>query len=448
MRKIQVPDFRKFLAENPKEIFSLLGRFGAVDHKGRYLHWADFRRRVPTDIDPLAAWAATKLSRMSLLKTLELVAEDGQPFRYCTPDALESVLHLIDRLCAPLLNERDSALVGQSERNRYLVESLMMEEAISSAQLEGAATTRKVAKEMLESERPPRSEDERMIFNNYLLMKETKRRKDEPLSLELICALHAIATDATEHPNVQPGELRRSDDIVVGGRDGEVVHRPPAFVSLAQRLERLCVFANTRHDGREGRAFIHPAIKAIILHFMLGYEHPFADGNGRTARALFYWLMLKQGYWPFEYISISRLLKEAPIQYGESYLFSESDEFDLTYFIVYQAGIIQRAVEQFLEYLERRRREQLELMLWLDEQGIGEKLNYRQGQLLRKVLRHPGRLFSVKEVKNEFGVAENTARTDLQTLARFKVLTPTREGKSVYYIARGDAVEQLKKTAR
>lgn len=379
-----------------------------------------------------------------MLRDLELHAENGAPFRYCIPDSLEGVLHLIDRLCAPLLNEHDSTLVSQTERNRYLVDSLMMEEAISSAQLEGAATTRKVAKAMLESERPPRSEDERMIFNNFLLMKEAKRRRKDELSLELICHFHALATDATENPNVEPGQLRQNDDIIVQGRDGEVVHQPPAFEQLPYRLEMLCQFANTPHDGQQGRSFIHPAIKAIILHFMLGYEHPFADGNGRTARALFYWFMLKQDYWPFEYISISALLKEAPIQYGEAYLFSETDNFDLTYFIVYQAGIIRRAVDQFLEYLKQKKQEYFETMAWLDESGIGKRLNYRQGQLLRKILRSPGKLFTVKEVKNSFGVTENTARADLQLLTKMKALVSTQEGKTVHYVARADAAQQLK----
>lgn len=380
-----------------------------------------------------------------MLRELDLHSENGDPFRYCIPDSLESVLHLIDRLCAPVLNEHDSILVSQAARNRYLVESLMMEEAISSAQLEGAATTRKVAKAMLENERPPRSEDERMIFNNFLLMKEAKRSSKDELSLELICHFHALATDATENPNVQPGQLRQNNEIVVQGRDGEIVHQPPAFEHLQYRLDALCQFANTRHDGQDGRTFIHPAIKAIILHFMLGYEHPFADGNGRTARALFYWFMLKQGYWPFEYISISALLKEAPIQYGEAYLFSESDDFDLTYFIVYQAGIIRRAVDQFLAYLEHKKLEYFETMAWLDESGISKHLNYRQGQLLRKVLRSPGRLFTVKEIKNTFGITENTARADLQLLMKMKALVPTQEGKTVHYIARADAAEQLKK---
>lgn len=156
---------------------------------------------------------------------------------------------------------------------------------------------------------------------------------------------------------------------------------------------------------------------------MIGYEHPFNDGNGRTARCLFYWYMLKSGYRAFEYISISALLKQAPVQYGESYLFTETDDFDLTYFIYHQLKIIGRAMDGFLAHIEKKRSELHEVM----------------------GLRNPGRLFVAKEVKNDFDVSEGTARTDLEKLVKLKLLAKVREGKTWCYVARGDAAEQIKK---
>ncbi len=445
MAKIQQPpDFSKIFKEKTSAVVAAMSHYGAVGAKGRYMHWHDLRRRLPAAEDKEVAWAAIKLARSGLLKSLPLKAEDGRSFQFCTTDAAESVLHRIDRLCAPALKEGGLELSNQSEREQYLVETLMMDEAISSAQLEGAATTRQIARDMLIRERRPRNEDERMIFNNYLLMKEAKRAGEEPLSLELIFRFHELAASGTLQDGVVPGEPRQTDDIVVVDRDGDVVHRPPAAEALLGRLKALCRFANATHDGRDGRAFIHPAVKAVILHFMVGYEHPFADGNGRTARAVFYWYMLKAGYWPFEYISISSLLKEAPIQYGEAYLFSETDGLDLTYFIVYQLAVIQRAIDTFLEYVETKRREYLELIAWLTEIGIGDRLNYRQGQLLRQALKNPGTSFTAKEVKNLFDVSENTARSDLQRLEKMQILAPYKVGKTMEFLARADAAERLK----
>lgn len=445
MRVHTPPSWQAVMSQSADKVVELMPSFAALDEKGRYLHWEEFRWRVPPTVDKDVAWCVTKLARMAQLRSLpDLVSEGGHVMKYCVPDSLQGYLHTIDRLCAPLLQANDATTVSNAERNRYLVESLMMEEAISSSQLEGAATTRKVAKEMLETERSPRNEDERMIFNNFMLMKIAKHSKDEEISLDLIRYFHSIATQGTEKNTVTPGEFRVTDDVYVADANDEVVHQPPQAIKLISRLQRVCDFANAHHDGLEGRPFIHPAVKAIILHFMIGYEHPFADGNGRTARAIFYWFMLKKGYWPFEYISISALLKKAPIKYGESYLYSETDDFDLTYFVDYQLRIISRAIDQFLNYLEKKKREYYELMTWLDNVGIAGKLNYRQGQLLRKAIRSPGRVFTVKEIKNDFNVSDNTARADLMLLVKLKVLAQAKEGKTVQFIARADAQSNLK----
>ena len=111
----------------------------------------------------------------------------------------------------------------------------------------------------------------------------------------------------------------------------EIFHDPPPAEQLDERMAAMCDFAN----GKIPNHFIHPVVRAIILHFWLAYDHPFVDGNGRTARALFYWLMLRNNYWLFEFISISQIIRKAPIKYGRAFLYTETDDNDLTYFILY-----------------------------------------------------------------------------------------------------------------
>ena len=135
-------------------------------------------------------------------------------------------------------------------------------------------------------------------------------------------------------------------------------------------MQRLCAFAN-QTDG----AFVHPVIRSIILHFMLAYDHPFVDGNGRTARALFYWSMRRHSYWMAEFISISHIVLKAPAKYGYAFLFTETDEGDLTYFILYHLKIITRALESLHEYIARKAAELERLELEL--RGI-ESLNGTQ----------------------------------------------------------------------
>lgn len=448
MAKIQKPtDFAVLLKQYGLEIFELARTYKAVDDKGRYLHWDEFRRYPSPGVSKEAAWAAIKLSRACGSKTLELRSECGSAFFISSTDFCDAVIYAVESVTSRLGGAAASS-PQYRDNTRYLVDSLMMEEAISSAQLEGAATTRKTAKDMLGKERMPQDDDERMILNNYHLMKHAKYNKDESLSVALICEFHGIATAGIDEEHVLPGHIRGSDDIFVGGAGDDVVHQPPKAALLPARLEALCRFANDRHDGQDGRHFIHPVVKAIILHFMMGYEHPFRDGNGRTARCLFYWFMLKSGYWPFEYISISTLLKEAPMQYGRSYIHTETDAFDLTYFVTYQLRVIERAIHEFVDYFEEKRKESVELMSWLDTLELKDALNYRQGHFLKKVLQHPGRVFTPKELTHDYDISENTARKDLEKLLGMKVLFKVQEGKGFLYLAREDADANLKKLAR
>ena len=229
-----------------------------------------------------------------------------------------------------------------------------MEESISSSQLEGASTTRNVAKNMLQTKRQPRNKDEQMIYNNYLAMRFIQEHKDDDLTPTLICELHKIVTEKTleEGDETKVGRYRELDDDVrvIDITSNEVLHTPPLASELPKRLEGLCQFANTEQTD----VFIHPAIKAIVLHFILAYEHPFVDGNGRTARALFYWYMAKKNYWLMEYCSISNILKNAPAKYSRAFLYTETDDSDLTYFIIHQLDVIQQSIKSLNDYIARK----------------------------------------------------------------------------------------------
>ena len=317
----------------------LMEYFRETDDKGRYLYWDQFKWRVPKEHDVKKAWLVTKWCRFTKRKPINLLDINKENFHYCKTDSLQAKLYKVTKLSGEAMTSNSAV------KQKFLISSLVIEEAISSAQLEGASTTRRVAKKMLVEERKPRSEDELMILNNYLLMNEVKELLDAPLSIEMIKHFHKIATLGTSENAVIPGEFREDNEIVISdGIDSEVLHQPPHFEQIDERLEKLCDFANTIHSGEGGDDFIDPIIKAIILHFMIGYEHPFADGNGRTARAIFYWFMLKNGFKFFEYLSISKLLKKAPVKYGMAYLYTEIDESDLTYFIYYHVDIILRSM--------------------------------------------------------------------------------------------------------
>ena len=210
-----------------------------------------------------------------------------------------------------------------------------MEEAIASSQLEGAATSRQVAQQMLCSRRKPRNRNERMIVNSYLTMKAVRSLTKEPLTPDLILRLHSMITSGTLDDSGNEGRFRDNDGIRVIDSSGIVLFTPPSHSKIPCVIGEICRFANEEQD-----AFMHPVVKGIVLHYLLAYLHPFNEGNGRCARTLFYWFVLKHQYWLFEFLAISRVIKDTSGQYKKAYLYTESDGNDLTYFIRYNLGVI------------------------------------------------------------------------------------------------------------
>lgn len=300
---------------------------------------------------------------------------------------------------------------------------------------------------MLRSGRKPRDRSERMIVNNFRVMEHIRELRDEPLSPKIVLAMHRIVSEDTLDDPSAAGRLRRADEkvSVMDAQHSLVLHEPPPAAGLPQRLERLCVFANET----DGVSFVHPVIRAILLHYMLGYDHPFVDGNGRTARALFYWSLARSGYWLMEYVSISRLLKLAPAQYGRAYLHSETDDNDTTYFILHQLSVIGRAIEALYEYLARKTDEQRSAeQLLRHAPALADQLNYRQVAILTHALKHPGHAYTVESHRRSHRVTLQTARTDLLALAKLKLLEKGKRGRALVFYARSDLRARIESAAR
>lgn len=413
---------------------------------GRYFHWDELRHRHPPEgLSREAWWAGIKIARQGLLRALPFQDKHKRPVLFGMPDPVLRALHGIDRRAGGAV-AMDQPVVSGEDRDRYLVSSLI-EEAITSSQLEGAATTREEAKDMLRSGRKPRDRSELMILNNFLVMEHIRELRDEPMTPAALLAVHRIVTEGTLDDAGAAGRLRRAGEniSVMDTQHSVVLHEPPPAVSLPRRIERLCAFANEA----EGEPFVHPLIRAILLHYMIGYDHPFVDGNGRTARALFYWSLARSGYWLMEYVSISRLLKQAPAQYGRAYLHSETDDNDTTYFILHQLSVIERAIDALYEYLERKTAEQRSAERVLRHApGLADQLNHRQVALLTHALKHAGHGYTVESHRRSHRVTLQTARTDLLGLAELNLLTPGKRGRALVFYAPDDLRQRIERNAR
>lgn len=425
------------IAMPPAEILRVAG----------YPHWDRLRH-----LDPPAGftheewWFSLRLSRDRGRRSLPLAATDGRPFSYTLPDEILRHLHYIDQHCSGEIAMAEVVTADDNARQHYLVNSLM-EEAIRSSQLEGATTSRRVAKELLRSGRTPADRGEQMILNNYRALRFMHDQMGERLTPELVLELQRLLTEETLDDPTAAGRLQRPDEdrVAVHDRlDGSLLHAPPPAEQLPARLDALCAFANTAADDDGDSPFVHPVVRGILLHFALAYDHPFADGNGRTARALFYWYLRTRGYWLVEYLSLSRILREAPGKYGRAFLLTETDAGDTTYFLLHQLRTIRRAVNELQRYLDRKVREIRRV-----EQLVrnAPDFNRRQLALIGDALRHSDREYTFSAHATNHQVTHETARTDLSELADRGLLERGKIGRQHVFRVPTDLDARLRRRA-
>ena len=375
-----------------------------------YEYWDKVKyKKLPEGLTPQMLWTNVKASR---LRSTILVWEK-YGINLCITSQMQRLCHEFDMKFGSFWEAEDDT---QSAEKRYYLSSSLMEEAIYSSKMEGASTTRIVAKDMLRKKESPQNKSQQMIANNYNSIQYIVEHKDEPLTEDALLHIHRLMTEKTMDNPEDAGRFRSNDKVVVADMvEGEVIYTPPSYQEIPEFVESLCDFFNNESP----RTFIHPIIRGIIVHFLLAFMHPFADGNGRTARALFYWYMLKEKYWLTEYMSISRVIAKSKPSYEKSFRYVENDGNDIGYFVAYNLRALDISFQQLTDYIQRKQREKKAATSFM----IAGNINYRQAMILQRIKEEPNTIMTVKDVQEQFSVSSMTARKDLSDLVRQGYLT-------------------------
>lgn len=399
-----------------------------------YVSWEDFRhKKIPSDVTAEEAWQLLMLARHTPLRDKTVIKnEDGQHFTWIHDFPwFSKFYHELDMKIGGNLVSTRLGDVSDATKQRYVVRGIM-EEAIASSQLEGAHVTRKVAKRMLTEGRSPRTKDEKMIVNNYRMIKAIEEKyKNETLSQGTLLEFHTTLTNETMDHAEEVGRFRTdSDGIVVGESTRDIeYHIPPKEDFMRSELERLIAYAN---DEISENSFVHPVAKATLLHFWFGYLHPFTDGNGRVARALFYWYLLRKGYWAISWIPLSQIIKRAPTQYGMAFVYTEQDNNDATYFLDYSLRKLRIALEEFEGYIRESEQESAIIMNRLRKDY---NVNERQIQLLHYFLEHRDGHVTFRSHMEVHRISRLTAMKDFRRLMEYAFVSAQKTGREVHYYA-------------
>lgn len=431
--QLKKPDLSKI---NSGKMMEVLGKNNSSEildfvknlDKTEYLFWDKIKYKEPSPkgISKEMLWKIVKFFR-SHEKT-PIMDENGKYFLWSRLRYFEEFFHEIDMHTGGELFVEQSG-VNKANKQKLITRGIM-EEAIASSQLEGAATSRRAAKKMLREGRKPSNKSEQMILNNYLSMKGIEESyRDREMSMDLIFELHAIITDKTlDEQGEKPRMRKLGEPVNVSDKmTGVIYHNGPDIDFVKKELEHMIKFAN---DDYENEIFIHPVIKAIMLHFWIGYLHPFTDGNGRLARLLFYWYLIKGNYWAFAYLPISKVIKKSQNQYLMAFVYSEQDDNDITYFLDYNIKKIKIAVEEFKEYLKHQSQKNMQMNKHCE---IKYDLNTRQIQLLQYLFGNMDEKIAVGTHMNVNQISRMTASNDLKTLVQKEFLISQKRGRNVYY---------------
>ena len=375
-----------------------------------YEYWDKVKyKKLPEGFTPQMLWTNVKASR--LRSTIPVWSKYG--INLCVTSQMQRLCHEFDMKFGSFWEVEGDI---QSSERKYYLSSSLMEEAIYSSKMEGASTTRIVAKDMLRKKKSPQNKSQQMIVNNYNTIQYIVEHKDEPLTEELLLTIHRLMTEKTLDNSEDAGRFRTNDKVVVADMvEGDIIYTPPSFQEIPEFVESLCDFFNNDNP----RTFIHPIIRGIIVHFMLAFMHPFVDGNGRTARALFYWYMLKEGYKLTEYMSISRVIAKSKSKYEKAFRYVENDGNDMGYFVAYNLEALEISFQQLRDYIQRKQREKSAASSFM----MAGNINQRQALVLQRLKEEPETIFTVKDVQEQFSVSSMTARKDLSDLVKQGYMT-------------------------
>ncbi|GAB3419671.1 Fic family protein [Niabella aquatica] len=394
-----------------------------------YVHWDKFKD-MPLPVEGLREdiWQQVTGEREQGF-TRRLPIGDSV-IKWWISNTMEVQLHRLD---IDLAGGRDMEVLQESKHVHRHQTNALLDESIASAQLAGAVVSKKAAREMLLKKRSPQNVNEQICINIYRSLQLAFSKKEEPLTEALLLQLHqALTKDTIKLKGI--GQYRTNNKVDFSSVDTSAGYKPVDSRLVAPLMETVLGIYN----DDVAPFFIHPLVKACIIHYLVVTIRPFKDANGRMARLLVQLYLLKKKYWVAAFISPSNIISKFNLQYHRSIVQSQTDANNTGYFIQFYIQSIQMAYKSLRDFTLRITREKA---------GSGmNKLpgyNERQTVVLQWLKEDREKVVTIRELRSMYGVSKETARTDLTALVNKGWIKYYHINKKTYAFVKGDAFDTL-----
>ena len=358
---------------------------------------------------------------------LDFNIHDNPAFIYPTLEMMQLIIkiHKTDKQVRALRNQLPGVAIQQFT-NRCLVDEIVL-----TNDIEGVNSTRHEIREVIEKLENKRS-DKRFYG---LVMKYAMLSNRESITLDTCEDVRNIYNDLVlkevveENPNDMPdGKLFRKESVsVTNAAQKEIHHGLVPESAIHDAIEKVLAFL--KDDS------IDLLIRIAGAHYLIGYIHPFYNGNGRLSRFISSFL-LAQELDPLVGYRLSYTIKENLKQYGDGFKLCNDprDLADITPFVLWFLEIVLEAINKLRRALAQRADD---LKVYSRRADQDEILSTKKNKELAFFLVQAS-LFSEtgiarKDLIKSMEVSESTIATRLHDLEEENYLIIQRIGKEKYY---------------
>ena len=412
---------KQALTDDPG-LVSLLKRTTAA-----HLNWEEFQAMpAPQSMSREAAWELMRLLNRSIGIEIPVPDLDGNDYWYHRTHQIADSIAQIQCLC-----RADSSLYRRltATRNTAILVRSRIDETIAAARLDGLAVSVEHYEEMLRTERAPRTDNERLVYNTLGALDQLEQLRNEPFSHELLMYLQNLVTEGVDIDALVHAE-RRLGTVSFEYESGRTAEH------AATQTKYICDYVN--HVS--GDIHDHAVFRALLLPDLFRFYQPLPSVNSQVGRLAFRLYTIKTGLPVLGLLPLSQtrldwedgklgstFVSQGPAQYAEG---RKSNGVDFTDYATLSVQLAQVALLDLswkLHELERKDEELRELL------QRDPEINHRQRSILGRALRNPQAEFRIAYHKTTHNVVYATARADLLELVEKGYLVAGKKGRAMVF---------------